>query len=128
MRQLGVELQTQNVFDLTHIDPWCGHAVSGQKLEAYPFGCYMRNIITVCVRHRSGIVTSHSGIVTADSGIVTADSGQRRKSVTMDRNGRSRWTGMTGHDGPESAGHDGPEYPHNFHRKGDVPTFGSMGA
>jgi hypothetical protein len=48
-------------------------------------------------------VTGHSGIVTADSGIVTADSGRQPKSVTIDRNGRSRWTGLTGHDRPESA-------------------------
>jgi len=47
VRQAGVEFQTQYVFNLTHIDPWYGHAVSRQKLEAYPFGCYMRNIISV---------------------------------------------------------------------------------
>ena len=47
VRQAGVELQTQYVSNLTHIDPWYGHAVSRQKLAAYPFGCYMRNIISV---------------------------------------------------------------------------------
>ena len=31
MRQLGVELQPQYIFYLTHIDPRCGHAVSRQK-------------------------------------------------------------------------------------------------
>jgi formate/nitrite transporter FocA (FNT family) len=46
VRQLGVQLQTQNVFYLTHIDPWYRHAVSRQKLAAYPVGCYMRNIIS----------------------------------------------------------------------------------
>ena len=51
----------------------------------------------------SGIVTADSGIVTADSGIVTADSGRGLKSVTIDRNERSRCPGMTGHDRPESA-------------------------
>jgi hypothetical protein len=48
-------------------------------------------------------VTGDSGIVTEDSGIVTGDSGQGRKSVTFDRNWRSRWTGMAGHDRPECA-------------------------
>ena len=31
VRQLGVQLQTQYVFYLTHSDPWYGHAVSRQK-------------------------------------------------------------------------------------------------
>jgi hypothetical protein len=61
------------------------------------------------VRHRSGTVTGDSGIVTDRSGIVTDDSGRRPKSVTFSpespvtlrRNRRSRWTGMTGHDRPE---------------------------
>ena len=56
------------------------------------------------VRHRSGIVTDHSGIVPTDSGIVTSDSGQALKLGTIDRNGWARWTGMAGHDGPESVG------------------------
>jgi hypothetical protein len=34
---------------------------------------------------------------------VTADSGRSMKSVTIDRNDRSRCTGMTGHDRPEWA-------------------------
>jgi hypothetical protein len=42
--------------------------------------------------------------VTGDSGIVTGDSGKYPKSVTFDRNERSRWTGIIGHDDPE--------YPH----------------
>jgi len=54
-------------------------------------------------------VTGDSGIVTDRSGIVTDDSGRRPKSVTFSpespvtlrRNRRSRWTGMTGHDRPE---------------------------
>jgi hypothetical protein len=45
MRQFGVQFQTQYVFYLAHIDPRYGHAVSRQKLEAYPFGCFMRNTI-----------------------------------------------------------------------------------
>ena len=48
VRQLGVELQTQYIFYLTHIDPRCGHAISRKKLKAYPLGCYMRNIISTC--------------------------------------------------------------------------------
>lgn len=48
VRQMGVELQTQDIFYLTHIDPRCRHAISRKKLEAYALGCYMRNIISVC--------------------------------------------------------------------------------
>ena len=49
-------------------------------------------------------MTGHSGIVPTDSGIVTSDSGQALKLGTIDRNGWARWTGMAGHDGPESVG------------------------
>jgi hypothetical protein len=35
---------------------------------------------------------------------VTSDSGQAIKLGTIDRNGWARWTGMAGHDGPESVG------------------------
>jgi hypothetical protein len=31
VRKFGVQFQTQYVFYLTHIDPWCGHAVSRRK-------------------------------------------------------------------------------------------------
>jgi hypothetical protein len=49
--------------------------------------------------------------VTEDSGIVTADSGHMPKighlraesAVTFGRNGRSRSSGISGHDGPENA-------------------------
>jgi len=47
VRQASVKLQMSYVFDLTHIDPWYGYAVSRQKMEAYPFGCYMRNTISM---------------------------------------------------------------------------------
>lgn len=70
-RQFGVELPTQHIFYLTHIDPRYEHA--RQKPEAYPFGCYMSNIVGG-LRHRSGIATGHSGIVPTDSGIVTSHS------------------------------------------------------
>ena len=49
-------------------------------------------------------MTGHSGIVPTDSGIVTSDSGHPIKLGTMDRNGWARWTGIAGHDGPESVG------------------------
>nr|VFK39940.1 MAG: hypothetical protein BECKSD772F_GA0070984_10502 [Candidatus Kentron sp. SD]VFK43296.1 MAG: hypothetical protein BECKSD772F_GA0070984_11419 [Candidatus Kentron sp. SD]VFK45443.1 MAG: hypothetical protein BECKSD772F_GA0070984_12282 [Candidatus Kentron sp. SD]VFK45872.1 MAG: hypothetical protein BECKSD772F_GA0070984_12592 [Candidatus Kentron sp. SD]VFK46786.1 MAG: hypothetical protein BECKSD772F_GA0070984_13292 [Candidatus Kentron sp. SD] len=39
--------------------------------------------------------------VTADSDIVTTDSEKIEKSVTINRNGRSRCVGMAGHDGLE---------------------------
>jgi hypothetical protein len=109
VRQVRVQLQTQYIFNLTHIDPRCRHAVSSQKSEAYP-------LVAICVTPSllsttpSGIVPTHSGIVTSDSGIVTTDSGQDPKSA--------RWTGVGGRDGPEwlgtiarIGGHDGPEYP-----------------
>jgi hypothetical protein len=62
-------------------------------------------------QHHHGGVRHRSGSVTVDSGIVTGHSGQGSKSVTIrpespvtfGRNRRSRWTGMTGHDGPEYA-------------------------
>jgi hypothetical protein len=42
-----------------------------------------------------------SGVVTDDSGRVTGDSGQGWKSVTINRNGRSRHSGIVDHDRPE---------------------------
>jgi hypothetical protein len=43
--------------------------------------------------------TSHAAL--QDSGVVTGDSGQYEKSVTIDRNARSRQIRIVGHDPPE---------------------------
>ncbi|MEC5215028.1 hypothetical protein RCH06_003605 [Polaromonas sp. CG_9.5] len=39
--------------------------------------------------------------MTIDSGLVTGHCGQGKKSVTIDRNQRSRQTRIAGHDPPE---------------------------
>ncbi|SAL41261.1 hypothetical protein AWB69_04159 [Caballeronia udeis] len=46
VRKFGVQLQTQYVSYLTHIDPWCGHAVSRRKSWKRTHSvAHMRNII-----------------------------------------------------------------------------------
>ena len=36
VRQLNIELKSEYIFNLTRIDPWCGHAVSSQKAGSLP--------------------------------------------------------------------------------------------
>jgi hypothetical protein len=65
VRELGVELQTQNVLDLAHSDPsGIGHAGSSKGWEATRMGeqiCATHHAAGPC---RSGIVTDDSGVVT----------------------------------------------------------------
>ena len=50
---------------------------------------------------KSIIFGNNSGVVNTDSGIVNGDSGNCRKVFTIDRNERSRFSGITVHDKPK---------------------------
>ncbi|MEC5213643.1 hypothetical protein RCH06_002196, partial [Polaromonas sp. CG_9.5] len=52
-------------------------------------------------QHHALLVDAISGAMTIDSGLVTGRSGQGTKSVTINRNQRSRQTRIAGHDVPE---------------------------
>ncbi len=55
VRQLGVQFQTQYVFDLTHSDPWCGHAISRKSWKRTRLGFKIRNTTTAV--HDAGPVS-----------------------------------------------------------------------
>jgi len=79
-----------------------GIAFSGKKAVSVPAsGWFYAQHHHAGVRCRHGIVTDDFGIVTGYFAIVTADFGNIPKSVTFDRNGRSRSAEITGHVDPK---------------------------
>jgi hypothetical protein len=95
MAQAAIELEPQHFLDSSHGNLWSRHPFSQKFGEDARFSCPCATTATLITGRRFGNVIGGFAIVITYFGIVIGRFGNSPKSITFDRNSRSRSVEIT---------------------------------